>query len=217
MATSWPDSLVHYQTYLARYGELQARKALSPGQRPVSMSRYLDLRESRSPDDLDRLLFPSPSRGRRVYLATPAFSAPWTAFREELHQALEALDLEVVDPWDWADTPPTTREAALQLARQNFSNLESCGCVLAVLDGTQVDDGVCIEIGFAVALGRLVHGLRTDIRQGGEVAEIGVNLQVAGAIHESGGRVARSLEELADLPWEAPTPRVPEILSSARS
>lgn len=209
---SWSADLELYQAYLTRYGDLQARKALSPTQRPLSMSRYLDLRSRAiTPEELEALLFPSPDRSRRVYLATPAFSAAWAGYREELHQALEALDLEVVDPWDWADEPPRTPEEALKLARLNFDNLESCGCVLAVLDGTQADDGVCIELGWAAALGRLCNGLRTDIRQAGEVAELGVNLQVAGAIAAAGGKLARSLEELPDLPWGQPTARVPTV------
>ena len=204
MATSWPADLLEYQAYLTRYGDLKAKKALSPSQRPLSMSRYLALREKCEPDDLEALLFPSPDRARRVYLASPAFSAAWTAFREELHQVLGALGLEVVDPWDWAGEPPTTPQAALALARVNFSNLETCGCVLAILDGADADSGVCIEVGFATALGRLCHGLRTDFRQSGEVAALGVNLQVAGAIDESGGRIVRSLEDLAELSWESP-------------
>ena len=73
--------------------------------------------------------------------------------------------------------------------------------MLGLLEGSDVDSGVCIELGFASALGRLCNGLRTDIRQSGEVAALGVNLQVGGAGYESGGRIARSVAELADLPW----------------
>lgn len=212
MDTSWPADLELYEGYLARYGDLQARKVLSPGQRPVSMSRYLDLRRKHLAEELERLLFPAHDRGRRVYLATPAFSASWTAFREELHQALDALGLDVVDPWDWAEDPPTTAAAALELARQNFTNLETCGCMLALLDGSDADSGVCVELGFAVALGRLCNGLRTDFRHAGEVAELGINLQVAGAIAESGGRIARSMEELSELPWEVRTQAIPQAV-----
>lgn len=42
--------------------------------------------------------------------------------------------------------------------------LEACYIVVALLDGTRVDDGPAWELGFAYAKGIPVVGIRTDTR-----------------------------------------------------
>lgn len=139
-------------------------------------------------------------KARRLYLASPlGFSAVGGTFREELHQGLEAIGFEVVDPWDVELPAPSTREAALQIGRLNVALLEQCDVVVGVLDGADVDSGVALELGYAAALGKTVHGLRTDVRLAGECAELGINLQVATAIADSGGRLLRRLEDLPSI------------------
>lgn len=136
---------------------------------------------------------------RRVYLASPlGFSESTRAFREELHQLLEALELDVVDPWDAAPFPPATTKTALLIGRFNFQEIKSADLVLAILDGADVDSGTACEIGYAAALGIPVFGLRLDIRASGECPELPVNLQVATACLDSGG-LLRSLEELPSI------------------
>lgn len=36
--------------------------------------------------------------------------------------------------------------------------------VVAILDGRVIDEGVCVELGYAYAVGKLCVGLKTDIR-----------------------------------------------------
>lgn len=137
---------------------------------------------------------------RKVYLAGPmGFAESWTAYREELHQGLEALGFTVIDPFDFDTQGPLTRDVALAIGARNFQCIDTADLVLAVLDGQEVDSGTATEIGYARARWTPVFGLRSDTRLSGEVAELRVNLQVATAIIETGGRILRSIEELPAL------------------
>ena len=49
-----------------------------------------------------------------------------------------------------------------RVAQANEESIRACDMVLAVLDGVDVDSGTASEMGFAFALGKRVHGLRTD-------------------------------------------------------
>ena len=80
----------------------------------------------------------------------------------------------------------------------NREAIESSDGMLAVLDGTDVDSGTASEIGYAFALGKKILGYRGDFRLTGDNPGSTVNLQVEYFIRKSGGRIVRSVEELAD-------------------
>jgi nucleoside 2-deoxyribosyltransferase len=48
--------------------------------------------------------------------------------------------------------------------KKDIDEIRECDVVLAVLDGRAPDEGVCIEIGFAKALGKRIIGFKTDVR-----------------------------------------------------
>ena len=144
-----------------------------------------------------------------MYIASPlGFTEAgrrWSA--EVLLPAVEGAGLEPLDPWaDPADhiglalrvVDPNERRVALgaantAVARRNADLIRSADGVLAVLDGTDVDSGTAAEIGFAVALGLPVTGLRTDIRLSADNEAATVNLQVEGFIVQSGGDIDREV------------------------
>lgn len=66
------------------------------------------------------------------------------------------------------------------------------------MQAVDVDSGTVAEIGFAAAIGRRLFGLRTDFRRSGDNDGAIVSLQVEWWIEQSGGVIARSLEELED-------------------
>jgi hypothetical protein len=70
--------------------------------------------------------------------------------------------------------------------------IDISGCVVALLDGSQVDDGTAWEIGYACARGLPVYGLRTDSRRAGETPHNRVNSMIQGCL----AGFARSVEEL---------------------
>ncbi|MGI8854533.1 MAG: nucleoside 2-deoxyribosyltransferase [Thermomicrobiales bacterium] len=151
----------------------------------------------------------------KVYLASPlGFAASTTHFMEELERALARTGIEVLNPWK-SDFGPEFRHASAiadqaeriaalgqintRVAHANESSIRACDMVLAVLDGVDVDSGTASEMGFAYALGKRVHGLRTDSRLIGDNEGSVINLQVQYWIEASGGTLVRRLEDAVTL------------------
>lgn len=51
-----------------------------------------------------------------------------------------------------------------QIFREDVEALESVDCILCLLDGRVPDEGMCIELGMAYALGKKCLGYKTDSR-----------------------------------------------------
>ena len=56
--------------------------------------------------------------------------------------------------------------------------IDECDIVVALLDGTQVDDGTSWEIGYAFAKNIPIYGIRTDFRNGGDTSHSMVNCMI---------------------------------------
>ena len=108
-----------------------------------------------------------------------------------------------------ADTQAALRRLAILVARGeppeavfavDAGGVESADAVLAVLDGSSVDDGTACEIGLFYGLKqgdperKGVVGLLTDLR-GERRGDFAINLFVRGCIDASGGAVVSSLDE----------------------
>jgi nucleoside 2-deoxyribosyltransferase len=147
----------------------------------------------------------------KVYLASPlGFAASTKPYMDELEQALAGTGIEIINPWK-SDFGPefrranaiadyAARVAALgrvntEVARANEQSIRAADAVLAVLDGVDVDSGTASEMGFAFALGKRVHGLRTDNRLIGDNEGSVINLQVQYWIEASGGKLVRTLDD----------------------
>jgi len=103
---------------------------------------------------------------RMIYLAAPLFTAAETAFNAELARRLRAAGHLVAVPQDFCVPclgPPVDFAA---IHRACINQLEQANLVVAVLDGADPDSGTCFEVGWAVAKGIPVIGLRTDLRFG---------------------------------------------------
>jgi nucleoside 2-deoxyribosyltransferase len=151
----------------------------------------------------------------KVYLASPlGFAASTAHFMEELEQALTRTGIEVLNPWKSDFGPEFRRASAIadhaeriaalgqintRVAHANEAAIRACDMVLAVLDGVDVDSGTASEMGFAYALGKRVHGLRTDSRLIGDNEGSVINLQVQYWIEASGGTLVRRLEDAVAL------------------
>ncbi len=99
----------------------------------------------------------------KLYLAAPLFTDAEREFNLALVQALEADGHQVYLPQ--RDTPVSEGSGrTTALFRANHAALSRAEAVVAVCDGTQVDDGTAWEIGCAWALSMRVFGLRTDSR-----------------------------------------------------
>lgn len=82
--------------------------------------------------------------------------------------------------------------------RKDLKKLEEASIIVALLDGSDVDSGTAVEIGYAFARGKKILGLLTDLRAYSkrEVKTYMVNNMVWGACEE-GKTIFSSLDELA--------------------
>lgn len=140
----------------------------------------------------------------RCYVASPlGFTEAGRHYYADVYLPALAQVVEVVDPWaltqpweiEQALAAGRERDIALEIGRRNTEAIRSCTLLAAHLDGQEADAGTVAEVGYAAALGLTCFGLRTDLRQSGELG-VAVNLQVEAFILESGGRIAGSLDEL---------------------
>jgi nucleoside 2-deoxyribosyltransferase len=146
----------------------------------------------------------------KVYLAGPlGFTESGRLYHETvLVPAVVSAGFDPLDPWDVVEEiaavfalPKGDARRAEQLpgvnrriGARNAEMIRECRCVLALLDGSDVDSGTAAEIGYAAALGRPVIGLRSDIRTAGDNEAAIVNLQVEWFIVESGGQLTGALD-----------------------
>jgi nucleoside 2-deoxyribosyltransferase len=160
------------------------------------------------PSDALQRLFMNGARPS-CYIASPfGFSEATICYYQKKYLPALAERVEPVDPWALTDPQEITTARAedrlralyLEVAERNASAIAASDLLLANLDGQEVDSGTAVEIGYAVGLGKLALGIRSDLRRAGE-PEMAVNLQVEGLIIKSGGFVANSLRDLlAKLP-----------------
>ena len=111
----------------------------------------------------------------RIYLAGPLFSTAERDFNATLAKELRRRKHDVFVPQEEeGDNTPSS------IFRVDLHGLNMADCVVAGLDGSDVDSGTAFEIGYAFAQRKTVYGLRTDKR----VAEAGcpVNLMINFAV-----------------------------------
>lgn len=140
----------------------------------------------------------------RCYVASPlGFTEAGRLYYADVYLPALAGVVEPVDPWsltvqweiDQAVAAGRERDLALEIGRRNSEAIRGCTLLAAHLDGQEADAGTVAELGYAAGLGLTCFGLRTDLRQSGEVG-VAVNLQVEAFVLESGGRIVDSLDEL---------------------
>jgi nucleoside 2-deoxyribosyltransferase len=134
----------------------------------------------------------------RVYLAASMFTPYERSFLDDCAGRLRAEGFEVFVPHEHGLVGrDATPEAVFAV---DAGGVESADAVLAVLDGSSVDDGTACEIGLFHGLKQRdperkgVVGLLTDLR-GERRGDFAINLFVRGCIDASGGTVVGSLDE----------------------
>ena len=131
---------------------------------------------------------------RTIYQAGPLFTEAEQTWHKALSARLKASGYNVIWPGN------LLTDEQIQNAGANASTLifdtcrvgiERCTCVVALLDGTQVDDGTAWEIGYAYARGLPIYGIRTDFRHAGETRHSMIEGCLSG--------LAKNVEELLAL------------------
>lgn len=138
----------------------------------------------------------------RIYQAGPLFSEAECNWHKQFKEKLESSGYEVVWPGELITSDKLEawgNEAARKIMETDRDALLSCDVVVALLDGTQVDDGTAWEIGFACAKGIPVIGIRTDFRHCGDTDSGKVNAMIQGSvccIVKSGNEVLDELRKM---------------------
>lgn len=129
---------------------------------------------------------------RLVYVAGPLFSEFERACVSQVAAICERHGFRTFVPH--RDAGMRTDNNGFEIFSADLSALERADVVLAILEGADADSGTAWEIGYAVARGKSVIGLRTDVRPtlNGMIAEsvfVVRNLSdLDGAIHALGNK-----------------------------
>ncbi|MEN6437572.1 MAG: nucleoside 2-deoxyribosyltransferase [Syntrophobacter sp.] len=140
----------------------------------------------------------------KIYFAGPLFSEAerdWIrGVKRQIEEVANARGADIALIWPYELITREELEALGDSAKYEIhsrcrSHLENADLLIAVLDGTQVDDGTAWEIGYYYGLRRdhsRIIGVRTDFRNAGEAKNSIVNAM----IECSCSSIARSTAEL---------------------
>jgi nucleoside 2-deoxyribosyltransferase len=112
--------------------------------------------------------------GHKIYLSGPLFSQAEIDWGKRISTLLQERlkGIEILWPHEMAGGSPE------EIFKANLQALEECDLMVAILDGSQVDDGTAWEIGYFFSQGKSVLGIRTDFRRAGEHEQSRVNLMI---------------------------------------
>mgnify|MGYP000047808842 FL=1 len=105
---------------------------------------------------------------KRISLAGPMFCAAEKTFNEEVTELLESSGYSVFlpqrDGTEVLTGDMNEEQKALAIFDADRSEIEKADALVMVLDGRVPDEGACVELGIAYALGKPCYGVRTDVR-----------------------------------------------------
>lgn len=119
--------------------------------------------------------------GRTIYLASPyGFSAQWKRLLlPEFVKALESLGLEVWEPFARNGQVDLAESGwAYRVAQRDLQDVRDADAFFAIVNGTPPDEGVMVELGVAIALGKPVFLFRDDFRRCTDSEQYPLNLML---------------------------------------
>ena len=140
---------------------------------------------------------------KTLYLANPygfsmqAREGPLVA----LVRALEALDIEVWEPFARNNQIDKTAAGwAYRIGQADLQDVRKADGLFAVVNGCPPDEGVMVELGMAIALGKPVFLFRDDFRTCTDSEAYPLNLMVFSGLPQMGWEAAwyTSIEEIDD-------------------
>ena len=128
-------------------------------------------------------------RRKTVYLANPyGFSEQQkTRLLPELITALANLGLEVWEPFQRNNQVNLSEPGwAHRIALADYQDVCDADAIFAVVNGTPPDEGVMVELGIAIALGKPTFLFRDDFRRVTDSEEYPLNLMLFAGLPERG-------------------------------
>lgn len=107
--------------------------------------------------------------GIKIYFAGPLFTSAEKMWNFNLVEAIKKQDHTITVFLPQIETKPPLMKSPpdfSEVQRICLNGVKSADVVVAVLDGPDSDSGTCFECGYAVANGKHVVGVRTDLRAG---------------------------------------------------
>ena len=129
------------------------------------------------------------SKRKTIYLANPyGFSEQQkTRLLPELVAALESLGLEVWEPFGRNNQIDLSEPGwAHRIALADLRDVREAEGIFAVVNGTPPDEGVMVELGIAIALGKPTFLFRDDFRRVTDSEEYPLNLMLFAGLPEQG-------------------------------
>ena len=126
---------------------------------------------------------------KKIYLASPyGFSPQW---KEHLLPpfvtALEALGAEVWEPFTRNNQVDFSRPGwAYEVGQADLRDVVDSDAIFAIVNGTPPDEGVMVELGAAIALGKKTFLFRDDFRRCTDCEDYPLNLMLFTALPEVG-------------------------------
>ena len=105
---------------------------------------------------------------KTIYLANPyGFSEQQrTQLLPDFIRALESLGAEVWEPFARNNqVDHQTAGWAYQIGQRDVADVRGCDAIFAIVNGTPPDEGVMVELGIAIALGKPTFLFRDDFRR----------------------------------------------------
>ena len=131
----------------------------------------------------------SRTRRKTVYLANHyGFSAQQRdLLLPPLIAALEALGLEVWEPFERNNQIDRARSGwAYRIGQADYRDVREADALFAVVNGVPPDEGVMVELGMAIALGKPTFLFRDDFRRATDSEEYPLNLMLFTGIPRQG-------------------------------
>ena len=128
---------------------------------------------------------------KTIYLANPyGFSAQQRELLlPPLIAALEELGLEVWEPFVRNNQVDFAEQGwAYRVGQKDFQDVVESDATFAVVNGVPPDEGVMVELGMAIALGKPTFLFRDDFRRATDSEEYPLNLMLFTGLPEEGWR-----------------------------
>ena len=128
---------------------------------------------------------------KKLYLANPyGFSKQTKTLLPAFIKVFKDLKVEVYEPFARTkDLTINKNDWAYEVAKRNLSDLKSCDCIFAIVNGNPPDEGGMVELGFAIALKKEIFLFRDDFRNCSDSNKYPLNLKLfAGLPKESWAR-----------------------------
>ncbi|MDE0185986.1 MAG: nucleoside 2-deoxyribosyltransferase [Candidatus Poribacteria bacterium] len=127
-------------------------------------------------------------RRKTVYLANPyGFSDQQrTVLLPALVQALEALGLEVWEPFARNNEDTSSSGWAYRVGQADMQDLMEADAIFAVVNGVPPDEGVMVELGMAITAGKPIFLFRDDFRRAADSDEYPLNLMLFTGLPQQG-------------------------------